>query len=112
MAVVNYTTGPISSSSDIDQIRVEILNNSSRRRTARLRLYDLSFAPKRLLISQELKITSRSTATIDIPAEGLERWEVQISTSSTSVRPWIGGKSQGKNIPGTVVLNADLMRFG
>lgn len=46
MATVNYTTGPISSSDDIEEIRVEILNNSSSRQTARVRLYDLSFAPK------------------------------------------------------------------
>lgn len=112
MATVNYTTGPISSSDDIEEIRVEILNNSSSRQTARVRLYDLSFAPKRLLISQEIRLQARNTATIDIPASNLERWEVQVSATSTSVRPWVGGKSKGQNIPGTVVLNSQFVRFG
>lgn len=109
--MASFTTGPISSSSEIDTIRIEILNNTSSRKTSTVRLYDLSFTPKRRLISQTVSLAAFGTGTIDIPASNIERWEAQVTTTSTSVRLWAGGRSGGRNLPGNTVLNSQWIRY-
>lgn len=109
--MASFTTGPISSSSEIDTIRIEVLNNTASRKTSTVRLYDLSFTPKRRLISQSVSLAAYATATIDVPALTLERWEAQVTAPSTSVRLWAGGRSGGRNLPGNTIINSEWIQY-
>lgn len=109
--MASFTTGPISSSSDIDTIRIEVLNNTSSRKTSSVRLYDLSFTPKRRIVSQSLSLAAYATATIDVPAATIERWEAQVTAPSTSVRIWAGGRSGGRNLAGNTIINSEWVQY-
>ncbi len=110
--MASFTTGPISSSSEIDTIRIEILNNTSTPKTSTLRIYDLSFTPKRRIVNQSVSLAGYATATIDVPATTIQRWEAQVTAPSTSVRLWAGGRSGGRNLAGNTVLNSEWIQYG
>lgn len=107
----SWTTGPVSSSEGLDNVRVEVLNNTSYTRSVRVRLYNLSFTPKRRLVSESFSMAPFSTTTVDIPLEGVERWEVQASAYSRSVRVWVSGRSGTQNLVGNTVLNSELIEY-
>jgi hypothetical protein len=106
--MARYTTGPISSSDGLDEIHIELLNNSSRRRTARVRIYDLDQSPKALVFNQFYRLDSRTNTTVVGPA--LNHWEVRITTNSNLVYAWVGGRSSTTNLVGNIILHKDLIR--
>ncbi|HZK44021.1 MAG TPA: hypothetical protein VFC73_07000 [Syntrophomonadaceae bacterium] len=109
--MASFTTGPISSSSGMDRIRIEVLNNTSSRKTSTVRLYDLSFTPKRRLIRQSLSLAGFATGTIDVPASNIQRWEVQVTAPTTSVRLWAAGQINGQNLPGNTIINSEWIQY-
>lgn len=109
--MASFTTGPISSSSEIDTIRIEILNNTSTRKTSTVRLYDLSFTPKRRIVNQTISLAAFATGTIDVPASNIQRWEAQVTAPSTSVRLWAGGRSGGRNLAGNTIINSEWIQY-
>ncbi|MEA4925866.1 MAG: hypothetical protein VB084_11205 [Syntrophomonadaceae bacterium] len=105
-----YTTGPISVSEGIDNIRVVVLNNSSRRRTAVIKIFNLDPQPKLQVFSERFSICPHSIASTEyIPS--FNYFEVQILTNSSHVYAWVGGRSGNENLPGNTVLHKELIRF-
>ncbi len=110
---INWTTGPIASSTDMSTVKILGLNNTSLTRQIDIRLYDLSFTPKKLVFSNSYSLKAFETVTVNLEVGSLEIWEAQASAFSQSVRFYITGRSDdGKNRPGTTVLNSEFIRYG
>lgn len=109
MAVIKKTTGPISSSLGLDNIRVVALNNTSVSRKVRITLLNLTRNPRRTVWDRTYTLKPNSSVTVDTPAANIEKWEVQSQTDSKNVRLWVGGRDDaGMNLGGNVVLNAQM----
>lgn len=108
----NWTTGPISSSMGLDNTRVVVLNNTSLTRKAYVRLYDLSFTPKKRVLNKELTLSPYQTKEVTVDATGIEFWEAQLSAYSKSVRGYVAGREGSRNLCGNTVLNAQFKMFG
>ncbi|NLO21488.1 MAG: hypothetical protein GX119_05755 [Syntrophomonadaceae bacterium] len=109
---ISWTTGPIASSSDMSSIRILGLNNTSYTRQVSVRLYDLSFTPKRQIFNNTYSLRPFETLTVNLDVSNLEAWEAQASAFSSSVRFYVTGRSSdGRNRPGTTVMNSELIRF-
>jgi len=109
---ISWTTGPIASSSDMSTIRVLGLNNTSLTRQVSIRLYDLSFTPKRQIFNNTYSLRPFQSVTVNLEVGNLEIWEAQASAFSTSVRFYVTGRStDGRNLAGTGVLNSQFIRF-
>jgi len=109
---INWTTGPIASSTDMTMIRILGLNNTSFTRQVDIRLFDLSFTPKRRVFSNSYSLRPFETVTVNLDVGGLQIWEAQTSAFSSSVRFYITGRSaDGRNRPGTTVLNSEFIRY-
>lgn len=105
----HLTTGPISSSLGLDHIMVEVLNNTSDTRSARIKIYELSDQAPILRFNTLLSIKPFSSISTKVPAAELNIWEVHVITSSKSVRVWVGGQDEaGMNLNGNVVLSSEL----
>lgn len=112
-AKIGWTTGPIVSSSDLREVVIAALNNTSVTRRAEIRLYDLAFTPKRKVFDESFSLRPWETITVTIDVGTLETWEAQASAFSKSVRFYITGKGfDGVNRPGNTVLNSEFVRFG
>jgi len=110
---IGWTTGPIASSSDMSNVTILVLNNTSSTRKAEVRLYDLTFTPKRKVFDNSYSLRSFETISIDLDIGTLASWEAQGSAFSKSVRFYVTGRSvDGVNRPGTTVLNSEFIRFG
>ncbi len=108
MAILKWTTGPISSSLGLDNIRVVALNNTSVTRKVRISLLNLSLNPKRTVWDRTITVKPYSSNTIDTPASNISKWEVQTVSDSKSVRLWVGGRSGAMNLDGNTVLNSEM----
>ncbi len=110
---INWTTGPISSSLGYDSTFIVVNNDSNQRQKVWVRFYDLSFSPKRLLLNKVLNLAPGETGEVDTERPEVYRssWEVQISSYSSRIRSWVGGRRLNYNLPGNVVLNSELQRF-
>jgi hypothetical protein len=87
-----YTTGPISISENIDNIRVLLLNNGSREHFAKVKIFNLDPTPKIQVFSELFTISTDSEVTTEfIPS--FNAFEVQIFTDSPHVYSWVGGRS-------------------
>jgi len=105
-----YTTGPISISENIDNIRVLLLNNGSREHFAEVKIFNLDPTPKTRVFSELFTIPSDSaTKTEFIPS--FNAFEVQVFTDSPHVYIWVGGRSGNENLVGNIVLHEELIRF-
>lgn len=109
MTMLKKTTGPISSSLGLAEIRVVALNNTSSSRKVRIILYNLSRNPKTTVWDRSYTIKANSSITVDTPASSIAKWEVQCQSDSKNVRLWIGGRDDGgMNLDGNIVLNSQL----
>lgn len=109
---INWTTGPISTSNDVNTVRILGLNNTSFTRQVFIRVYNLSFTPKRIIFNNSYSLRPFETVTVNLDITGLEIFEVQTGAFSTSVRFYITGRSaNGINRPGTTVLNSEFIRY-
>lgn len=109
MAIYKWTTGPVSSSLGLDQIRVVALNNTSVTRQVRIALYNLSLNPKRTVWNRIYRLKPYSSVTVDTPASNISKWEVQSQSYSKRVRFWVGGRDDaGMNLDGNVVLGSEM----
>ncbi len=109
MAVIKKTTGPVSSSLGLDNIRVVALNNTSASRKVRITLLNISRNPRRTVWDRTYTLKPNSSVTVDTPAANIEKWEVQSQTDSKNIRLWVGGRdAAGMNLGGNVVLNAQM----
>jgi hypothetical protein len=105
-----YTTGPISISETINNIRVVVLNNGAKGHSARVKIFKLDTTPKSQVFNELFTIDSYSKITTEfIPM--FNYYEVQILTDSSLVYAWVGGRSGNENLTGNVVLHKDLIRF-
>jgi len=105
-----YTTGPISISENIDNIRVLLLNNGSKTHLATVKIYNLDETPKERVFSEVFTISPESkTGTEFIPS--FNAFEVQVLTDSRHVYAWVGGRSGNENLVGNTVLHKELVRF-
>lgn len=110
---INWTTGPVSSSLGYDSTLIVVNNDSPARQKVWVRFYDLSFSPKRLLVDKVLSLAPGATGEVDTRRPEVYRrsWEVQISSYSSKIRSWVGGRRLNYNLPGNTVLNSQLQRF-
>ncbi len=105
-----YTTGPVSVSENIDNIRVLVSNNGSKKHQARIKIFNLDPSPKKQVFDQTFTINSHSqTGTEFIPM--FNYFEVQVLTDSPLVLIWVGGRSGNENLVGNVILHKELVRF-
>lgn len=108
----NWTTGPISASSNQADARILILNNTSYTREASVRVYDLSATPKNKVFDDTFTLRPWETMIFTLPTPGINYWEVQGSAFSKSVRFYVTGRdAHGINTPGNTVLNSEFIRF-
>ena len=106
------TTGRIGSSEGLSQIWIVALNNTSVRRKAYVRMYDLTCTPKRLVYNDCFSLHPFQTEMIIYPHIHTPLWEVQVAAYSKSVRFYTAGQDhEGRNLEGNTVLNADFKRF-
>jgi hypothetical protein len=104
------TTGPISSSLGLDHIMVDVLNNTSSTRIARIKVYDLSLGAPILMFTKKVSIKPFSNVNEEIAAAESSVWEVRVITSSKRVRIWVGGQDEaGMNLIGNVVLSSQFL---
>ncbi|MEN6461930.1 MAG: hypothetical protein ABFC94_11250 [Syntrophomonas sp.] len=107
---LRYTTGPISISEGINNIRVLVLNNGSRTHYARIKIFNLDPTPKDQVFNELFTIKPFSkNGTEFIPS--FNAFEVQVLTDSSLVYIWVGGRSGNENLEGNIVLHKDLVRF-
>jgi hypothetical protein len=105
-----YTTGPISISEGINNIRVLVLNNGLREHSARVKIFNLDPLPKEQVFNQLFTIDSNSKINTEfIPM--FNSFEVQVLTDSRLIFIWVGGRSGNENLEGNVILHSDLIRF-
>jgi hypothetical protein len=111
MGKYNWTTGPIHSSLGYDSTFIVLSNDSPKTQTIKVKFYDLGYTPKKLLISKTINLDSEMTTTMDTERPEVAIWEVQIGTDSKYVHSWIGGRRLNYNLPGNVVLDAELVKL-
>lgn len=113
MAKINWTTGPVSSSLGYDSTLIVVNNGSANRQKVGVKFYDLSYSPKKLLIDRVLNLAPGETSKVDTERPEVFRssWEVQISSNSSRIRSWVGGRRLNYNLPGNTVLYSQLQRF-
>ncbi len=105
-----YTTGPISISEYINNIRVLVLNNGTKTHKARVKIFNLDPQPKDKVFDETFTIAANSKIQTEfIPM--FNSFEVQILTDSSVVFGWVGGRSGNQNLEGNIVLHKDLVRF-
>lgn len=105
-----YTTGPISVSENIDNIRVVVLNNGSSNHSVVIKIFNLDPSPKEQVYSESFNVAVNSIAGTEyIPS--FNYFEVQIFTNSSHVYAWVGGRAGNENLPGNTVLQKELIRF-
>jgi len=105
-----YTTGPISVSENIDNIRILLLNNGSKEHYAKVKIFNLDQTPKTQVFSELFAISPDSeTKTEFIPS--FNAFEVQVLTDSAHVYIWVGGRSGNENLVGNTVLHKELISF-
>lgn len=109
---IKKTTGPISSSLGLENIRVVALNNTSINQKVRIMLLNLGSNPKKTVWDRTYTLKPLSSVTVDTPAANIEKWEVQTQSESKNIRFWIGGRAEGNmNLDGNVVLNKQMKRI-
>ena len=105
-----YTTGPISVSENIDNIRVLLLNNGLKEHFAKVKIFNLDETPKMRVFSELFAISPHSaTKTEFIPS--FNAFEVQVITDCRLVYIWVGGRSGNENLVGNTVLHKELILF-
>ena len=105
-----YTTGPISCSEYINNIRVLVLNNGAKKHKARVKIFNLDPTPKDEVFDETFTIASNAKINTEfIPM--FNAFEVQILTDSSLVFIWVGGRAGNENLEGNIVLHKDLIRF-
>lgn len=105
-----YSTGPISVSETINNIRVLILNNGSQKHKARVKIFKLDTSPKTEVFDETTSIAANSTYTTEfIPM--FNTYEVQVYADSARVYIWVGGRSGNENLVGNIVLHKQLIRI-
>lgn len=110
LAKYRYTTGPISISEFINNIRVLVLNNGAKRHKARVKIFNLDPKPKKQVFDETFMIAANSKIQTEfIPA--FNSFEVQILTDSRLVFLWVGGRSGNENLEGNIILHKDMVRF-
>lgn len=110
LAKYRYTTGPISISEFINNIRILVLNNGAKKHKARVRIFNLDPKPKKEVFDETFTITANSKIQTEfIPM--FNAFEVQILTDSPRILIWVGGRSGNENLEGNIILHKDLVRF-
>jgi len=105
-----YSTGPISVSENIDNIRILLLNNGSKEHFAKVKIFNLDQTPKTKVFSELFTISPHSeTKTEYIPS--FNAFEVQVLTDSRFIYIWVGGRSGNENLVGNTVLHTELIQF-
>ncbi|MDD4803216.1 MAG: hypothetical protein PHF24_09810 [Syntrophomonas sp.] len=105
-----YTTGPISVSENINNIRVLLLNNGTKVHFAKVRILNLDETPKKQVFNELFTINPQSQAKTEyIPT--FNTFEVQVLSDSKVVYIWVGGRSGNENLAGNIVLHKDLIIF-
>jgi hypothetical protein len=105
-----YTTGPISCSEFINNIRILLLNNGSKKHKARVKIFNLDPKPKNEVFDETFTIASNSkNQTEFIPM--FNSFEVQILTDNSLVFIWVGGRAGNENLEGNTILHKELIRF-
>lgn len=105
-----YTTGPISISEGINNIRVLVLNNGSYRHNARIKIYNLDPKPKDEVFNELFTIAPQSKISTEfIPM--FNSFEVQVLTDSSRVYSWVGGRGGNENLEGNIILHKDMVKF-
>ncbi|MBP1761549.1 MAG: hypothetical protein H6Q64_1091 [Firmicutes bacterium] len=105
-----YTTGPISVSEGINNIRVFVLNNGSNKHYARVKIFNLDPKPKDEVFSELFTIAPQSKISTEfIPM--FNSFEVQVFTDSSLVFIWVGGRGGNENLEGNVILHKDMVKF-
>jgi hypothetical protein len=104
-----WTTGSISSSLSLDHVQIEILNNTSRTRSATVDFYDLTAEAPIITFTENIIMAPFSNKSIKVAHGEATIWEAQVLSNSKSVRIWVGGQDDaGMNLIGNVVLSSQL----
>jgi hypothetical protein len=105
-----YTTGPISISEFINNIRILVLNNGAKRHNARVKIFNLDPKPKKEVFDETFTVAANSKIQTEfIPM--FNAFEVQILSDSPRILIWVGGRSGNENLEGNIILHKDLVRF-
>jgi hypothetical protein len=95
-----YTSGPVSISEGINNIRVLVLNNGSYRHNARIKIYNLDPKPKDEVFNELFTVAPQSKINTEfIPM--FNSFEVQILTDSSRVY----------TLEGNIILHKDMIKF-
>jgi len=105
-----YTTGPVSISEGINNIRVLVLNNGAKKHNAWVKNFNLDPEPKNEVFNEMFTIAPHSKINTEfIPM--FNSFEVQIFTDSSLVFIWVGGRAGNENLEGNIILHKDLVKF-
>ncbi len=105
-----YTTGPVSISEFINNIRILALNNGAKRHKAQVKIFNIDPKPKKKVFDETFTIAANSKIQTEfIPM--FNSFEVQILTDSRLVFVWVGGRSGNENLEGNIILHKDMVRF-
>ena len=95
-----WTTGPMSSCEQAEELRVTLSNGSAETRKVTLRLYDLEYSPHRLTVERCLSLKPHSSAFIVIPLRHICHWELKYLAGCAAVRAAVseGGRGCGHEL--------------
>ena len=104
----SWTTGPVNSSEQAEEIRVTLMNDSAVMRRVDLKFYDLGYSPHRLTAERCISLKPHSSAFIVIPLRHICNWELKYVAGCAAVRATVS--EDGRGCAGTVILAKDFIR--
>ncbi len=86
MAAYTWTTGPMHSDAGSDCVQITLSNDSASTRKVFLKLYDLAFTPRKLVVNEAITLKPYGSAFITIPLRRVCHWEIRYKAYSRQVR--------------------------
>jgi len=108
MTAYTWTTGPVNGQAGADCVQMTISNDSASTRKVFLKLYDLAFTPKKVVVSEAITLKPYGSAFITIPLRRVCNWEIRYKAYSRKVRATITERGRC-GAEGTTVLSKDFI---
>ena len=106
MTAYTWTTGPVNSSEGASCVQVVLTNNSNSSRKAVLKLFDLAFTPRKLIVNETISLKPYGSAFVTIPLRRVCHWELRYTAYTKQVRASVNEKGRSK---GASVLSRDFI---
>ena len=107
MAAYTWTTGPMNGQPGLDFVQITLNNDSGSARKVTLTLYDLSYTPKKVAVSESITLKPHGSAFVTIPLKKIGSWELRYKAYSRQVRAAV--TERGRCQSGTTVLSKDFI---